>query len=57
MAVLELTDISKHFGGVHALSDVSVWGSPWGSLETKRADFSVLKRKPRHNEKEPKALA
>ena len=24
MAVLELTDISKHFGGVHALSDVSV---------------------------------
>ena len=24
MAVLELADISKHFGGVHALSDVSV---------------------------------
>jgi len=24
VAVLELTDISKHFGGVHALSDVSV---------------------------------
>ena len=24
MAVLELQNISKHFGGIHALSDVSV---------------------------------
>jgi len=33
-----------------------VWGSLWGSLTTKRADFSVLERKPRGNEEEPKAL-
>jgi hypothetical protein len=33
-----------------------VWGSLWGSLTPKRADFSVLKRKPRRNKKEPKAL-
>jgi hypothetical protein len=33
----------------------AVWGSLWGSLTTKRAVFSVLKRKPRCTKKEPKA--
>ena len=40
----------------HALTTTFVWGSLWGSLTTKRAVFSVLKRKTQANEKEPKAL-